>query len=250
MLGKTKGVPLFQEQAMKIAHGGGEFHARRAQRAAQGDGDLPRAAPSAARGEDGRRMVERGYDRSFAERCFDQIKGFGEYGFPESHARAFAHLVYCLGWIKCRYPAAFAAACSIRSRWDSTRRPRSCAMRASMGWRSASRCQPQRLRRDPHRLGAQAGAAARPALGDGLKEADARLVATRRGDKPYGSLPELRQRTSIAVHSIETLAAAMPSGRSASTGGRRCGRPRPCHEHGRCRCSRPKGSTGKVMKKR
>src|SRR5262249_61433575 len=55
------------------------------------------------------RMVERGYERSFAERCFNQIKGFGEYGFPESHAASFAHLVYVSAWIKCRYPAAFAA---------------------------------------------------------------------------------------------------------------------------------------------
>jgi error-prone DNA polymerase len=56
------------------------------------------------------RMVERGYDRAFAERCFEQIKGFGEYGFPESHAAAFAKLVYVSSFIKCRYPAAFACA--------------------------------------------------------------------------------------------------------------------------------------------
>ena len=46
---------------------------------------------------------------SFAERCFNQIEGFGEYGFPESHAASFAHLVYVSAWIKCHYPAAFAA---------------------------------------------------------------------------------------------------------------------------------------------
>ena len=56
------------------------------------------------------RMVARGYDRDFAQRCFNQIKGFGEYGFPESHAASFAHLVYVSSWIKCHYPAAFAAA--------------------------------------------------------------------------------------------------------------------------------------------
>ena len=54
------------------------------------------------------RMVERGYDPDFAQRCFDQIKGFGEYGFPESHAASFAHLVYVSSWIKWKYPAAFA----------------------------------------------------------------------------------------------------------------------------------------------
>jgi error-prone DNA polymerase len=56
------------------------------------------------------RMVARGYDPDFASRCFSQIKGFGEYGFPESHAASFAHLVYVSSWIKCHYPAAFACA--------------------------------------------------------------------------------------------------------------------------------------------
>ena len=56
------------------------------------------------------RMVGRGYDRDFAQRCFNQIRGFGEYGFPESHAASFAHLVYVSSWLKCHYPAAFACA--------------------------------------------------------------------------------------------------------------------------------------------
>ncbi len=55
-------------------------------------------------------MVKNGYPREFAERCFEQIRGFGEYGFPESHAASFALLVYVSAWIKCHYPAAFAAA--------------------------------------------------------------------------------------------------------------------------------------------
>jgi error-prone DNA polymerase len=53
-------------------------------------------------------MVKRGYDRDFATRCFNQIKGFGEYGFPESHAASFAKLVYISSWIKCHHPAVFA----------------------------------------------------------------------------------------------------------------------------------------------
>ena len=56
------------------------------------------------------RMVARGYDRDFAQRCFNQIRGFGEYGFPESHAASFAQLVYVSSWLNCHYPAAFAAA--------------------------------------------------------------------------------------------------------------------------------------------
>ena len=55
-------------------------------------------------------MVQRGYERDFAERCFKQIEGFGTYGFPESHAASFAHLVYVSAWIKCHHPAAFACA--------------------------------------------------------------------------------------------------------------------------------------------
>src|SRR5262249_23516533 len=55
-------------------------------------------------------MVARNYPRDFAERCFSQIEGFGEYGFPESHAASFALLVYASAWLKCRYPDVFAAA--------------------------------------------------------------------------------------------------------------------------------------------
>jgi error-prone DNA polymerase len=55
-------------------------------------------------------MVRRGYDRNFAERCYNQIKGFGSYGFPESHAQSFAKLVYVSAWLKCHYPAVFTCA--------------------------------------------------------------------------------------------------------------------------------------------
>src|SRR3546814_829767 len=55
-------------------------------------------------------MVQRGYERDFAERCFKQIEGFGSYGFPESHAQSFAKLVYVSAWIKCHHPAVFACA--------------------------------------------------------------------------------------------------------------------------------------------
>ena len=55
-------------------------------------------------------MVKRGYSRDFAERCYNQIKGFGSYGFPESHAQSFAKLVYVSAWLKCHYPAVFTCA--------------------------------------------------------------------------------------------------------------------------------------------
>ncbi len=109
ILGKTKGVPLFQEQAMRIALVAARFT----------DGEVNELRKAMAtfrrRGTIGlledkmvNQMVARGYDPDFAQRCFNQIKGFGEYGFPESHAASFAHLVYVSSWLKCHYPAAFA----------------------------------------------------------------------------------------------------------------------------------------------
>ncbi len=111
ILGRTFGVPIFQEQAMKIAMVAARFSSAEANQ-------LRRAmATFRSRGTIGRlealmvgRMIERGYDAEFAQRCFNQIKGFGDYGFPESHAVSFALLVYISAWLKCHYPAAFACA--------------------------------------------------------------------------------------------------------------------------------------------
>ena len=111
VLGKTLGVPLFQEHAMKIAMVAAEFTGdeanglRRAMATFRHMGTIHEYEEMMVG-----RMIARGYDPEFAQRCFDQIKGFGEYGFPESHAAAFAHLVYVSAWIKCLYPAVFAAA--------------------------------------------------------------------------------------------------------------------------------------------
>jgi error-prone DNA polymerase len=111
ILRKTKGVPLFQEQAMKIAMVAAEFSAeeanglRRAMATFRNVGTIPRFRDLMVE-----RMVKRGYERDFAEACFKQIEGFGSYGFPESHAASFALLVYISSWLKCHHPAAFAAA--------------------------------------------------------------------------------------------------------------------------------------------
>ena len=110
VLDKTLGVPLFQEQAMKIAMDAAKFTPKEAN-------GLRRAmATFRHMGTIGdyekifvERMIARGYDPVFAQKCFDQIKGFGEYGFPESHACSFAFLVYVSAWVKCVYPDAFAA---------------------------------------------------------------------------------------------------------------------------------------------
>ena len=111
VLGKTLGVPLFQEQAMKIAIVAAGF--------TPGEADKLRRAMATFKrvgtiGTFQKKMVEgmvaRGYERDFAERCFHQIEGFGEYGFPESHAASFALLVYASAWLKCHYPDVFCAA--------------------------------------------------------------------------------------------------------------------------------------------
>ena len=81
------------------------------------------------------RMVARGYAQDFAQRCFNQIKGFGEYGFPESHAASFAHLVYVSAWIKCHYPAAFAAALLNSQPMGFYAPAQIVRARASTGWR-------------------------------------------------------------------------------------------------------------------
>ena len=111
ILGRTLGVPIFQEQAMKIAMVAAEFSPKEAN-------ELRKAmATFRSRGTIGEledkmvgRMIGRGYDPEFANRCFNQIKGFGDYGFPESHAASFALLVYISSWIKCHYPDVFCAA--------------------------------------------------------------------------------------------------------------------------------------------
>jgi error-prone DNA polymerase len=111
VLKKTLGVPLFQEQAMKIAIVAAKFtpseadRLRRAMATFRRVGTIGTFQSKMVEG-----MVTRGYERDFAERCFSQIEGFGEYGFPESHAASFALLVYASSWLKCHYPDAFAAA--------------------------------------------------------------------------------------------------------------------------------------------
>jgi error-prone DNA polymerase len=111
VLKRTLGVPLFQEQAMQIAITAAKFTAdeadglRRAMATFRHNGTVHLFRDKFING-----MTTRGYDRDFAEHCFGQIEGFGEYGFPESHAASFALLVYASAWIKCRYPEVFCAA--------------------------------------------------------------------------------------------------------------------------------------------
>ena len=111
ILGRTLGVPIFQEQAMKIALDAAKFSGAEANRLRKAMATFrSRGMVDELQDMMVGRMIERGYDPDFAERCFNQIKGFGEYGFPESHAASFALLVYVSSWLKCHYPAAFGAA--------------------------------------------------------------------------------------------------------------------------------------------
>ncbi len=111
VLAKTLGVPLFQEQAMRVAMVAAGFTAgeadqlRKAMAAFRRTGALHQFRDKFLAG-----MAANGYPPDFAERCFQQIEGFGEYGFPESHAASFALLAYVSAWLRCHYPVAYACA--------------------------------------------------------------------------------------------------------------------------------------------
>jgi error-prone DNA polymerase len=111
VLGKTLGVPLFQEQAMRVAIECAGFTAgeadqlRRAMATFKHTGGVSKFGEKLISG-----MVDNGYDRDFAERTFKQLEGFGSYGFPESHAASFALIAYASSWMKCWHPDAFCCA--------------------------------------------------------------------------------------------------------------------------------------------
>jgi error-prone DNA polymerase len=211
ILGKTKGVPLFQEQAMRIALVAAKFSDAEVN-------ELRKAmATFRRRGTIGlleekmvSRMVARGYDKDFAQRCFNQIKGFGEYGFPESHAASFAHLVYVSSWIKCHHPAAFAAALLnsqpmgfyapaqiVRDAIEHAVEVRAADVNLS-DWDST-------LEKDN---------AGRPAMRlglrqiDGLQEEEIGKLVAARASKPFRDVHELWARARVKLFTLEKLAAA------------------------------------------
>ncbi len=205
ILGKTKGVPLFQEQAMRIAMEAAKFspselnQLRHAMATFRRNGTIHTLEEKMIT-----RMTSRGYSSDFAERCFNQIKGFSDYGFPESHAASFALLVYISCWLKHHYPAVFA-----------------CALLNSqpMGFYA-----PAQIIRDARQHGVKVydadinysdwdctieGQALRIGLRQirGLaKERAFDLVTSR--DKPFTSLHDLQQRTQLRIFDIERLALA------------------------------------------
>ncbi len=147
VLSKTMGVPLFQEQAMRIAIVAAGFtpdeadRLRRAMATFRKVGTIHTFQTKLVEG-----MVARGYDREFAERCFHQIEGFGEYGFPESHAASFALLVYVSAWLKCHYPGGVRLRAAQQPA-HGLLRPGADRARCAGPWRrgAAGRCELQRV---------------------------------------------------------------------------------------------------------
>jgi error-prone DNA polymerase len=211
VLQRTLGVPIFQEQVMQLAVVAAGFtpgeadQLRRAMAAWKRRGGLGHFEEKLIRG-----MHERGYPETFARQIFNQIKGFGEYGFPESHAASFALLVYVSCWLKRHAPAAF-----------------TCALLNSqpMGFYSSSQ-----LVQDLKRHGVEVrnvdvnasdwdsalerGPDDEPALRLGLRqvkgfseEAGRRVEAARRDEGGFASVQRLVERTGIGRHDLEALAA-------------------------------------------
>jgi error-prone DNA polymerase len=212
VLGKTLGVPLFQEQAMRVAIECAGFtpgeadQLRRAMATFKFTGGVSAFGEKLITG-----MMERGYDEEFARRTFTQLEGFGSYGFPESHAASFALIAYASSWLKCWHPDAFCAALlnaqpmgfyapaqivrdaidhgvEVRpvdinaSRWDCTLEPTDIDNRLAV------------------RLGFRQVA--------GLKNEDGAAMAAARADQPFTDVNDVWRRSGVQVSSLVRLAEA------------------------------------------
>jgi len=211
VLKRTLGVPLFQEQVMQLAIVAADY--------TPGEADQLRRAMAAWKRHGGmgahqvrlrEGMLRNGYTEAFAQRVFEQIKGFGSYGFPESHAASFALLTYASSWLKCHEPAAFA--CALVNSWP-------------MGFYS-----PDQVFQDARRHGVQvhpvdvrysewdctleAGSVAQPAIRMGLRmirglQASVALrMSQARACAPFSSLQDLATRAGLCQRSCEQLADA------------------------------------------
>lgn len=217
VLGRTLGVPLFQEQAMALAIVAAGF--------TPGEAEKLRRTISAwkSRGKDAipryhRRFMEgmigNGYDLAFAEQCFERLKGFSEYGFPESHSASFALLVYASAWIKCYHPAAFAAALInsqpmgfyapaqiIRDARDHGVEILPMDVNKSDWDCTLEEKHEDAVGRHSLRLGMR--------LVKGLREADARAIAQAvRKQGPFASVVDLWRVTEVSATTLHALAAA------------------------------------------
>ncbi|WP_333998097.1 error-prone DNA polymerase [Burkholderia cepacia] len=216
VLVRTLGVPIFQEQVMQIAIVAAGFtpgeadELRRAMAAWKRKGNLEKYHDKIVHG-----MLERGYAREFAEQIFEQIKGFGEYGFPESHAASFAKLAYASGWLKCHEPAIFLAAL-LNSQPMGFYPPSQLVQDAKRhgvqvlpidvtqsGWEASLEALPGQP--PPHgqpavRLGLS--------LVSGLGEAAVRRIEAARAAGPFDNVDTLARRAQLERRDLEALAAA------------------------------------------
>ncbi len=212
VLRKTLGVPLFQEQAMKIAMVAAEFSGeeanglRRAMATFRHNGTIGNYETLMVG-----RMIARGYDPDFARNCFNQIKGFGEYGFPESHACSFAHLVYVSAWVKWLYPDVFAA-CLLNSQPMGFYAPAQIVRDArehgvevrhpdvnASDWDATLEPRPRRRRR-ALRLGLRAI--------DGFRKDWGERIMEVRAERPFADLEDLRVRAKLPPAALDRLAEA------------------------------------------
>jgi error-prone DNA polymerase len=211
VLGKTLGVPLFQEQAMRVAIECAGFTAgeadqlRRAMATFKFTGGVSHFRDKLVGG-----MVERGYTEEFATRTFTQLEGFGSYGFPESHAASFALIAYASSWLKCWHPDVFCAALLnaqpmgfyapaqiVRDARDHGVEVRPVCVNAS---RWDCTLEPLGHDRFAVRLGMR--------MVRGLANADAAKILAGRADRPFASVDELWRRSEAPVASLVELAKA------------------------------------------
>jgi len=212
VLGKTLGVPLFQEQAMRVAIECAGF--------TPGEADMLRKSMATFKHTGGvsafkarliEGMVDRGYDRPFAEKTFSQLEGFGSYGFPESHAASFALIAYASAWLKCWHPDVFCCAllnsqpmgfyapaqivrdaiahgievrapCANASRWDCALEPTGDESRFAV------------------RLGLR--------MVRGLANTHAASIVAARADQPFASVDDLWRRAGVPQAALVQLAEA------------------------------------------
>jgi len=225
VLERTLGVPLFQEQAMQIAIVAAGFtpseadSLRRAMATFKRVGSIGKLKEKFIEG-----MVTKNYDRAFAEASFAQIEGFGEYGFPESHAASFAILVYASSWLKCYYPDVFAAALLnaqpmgfyapaqiVRDAADHGVEIRSIDINLS-AWDNTLEPGPEaakRLHRRHEEMSGDVRSTHAMRLGfrqaQGLKEEELRQLIARRG-AGYDSIRDVWLRSGLPASTIERLA--------------------------------------------
>ncbi|MFM0326369.1 error-prone DNA polymerase [Caballeronia glebae] len=211
-LGRTLGVPIFQEQVMQVAILAAGFtpgeadQLRRAMAAWKRKGGLQQYYDRIVNG-----MQERGYEKAFAEAIFEQIKGFGEYGFPESHAASFALLVYASSWLKCHEPAAFLAA-MLNSQPMGFYSPSQLVQDAKRhgvevvpidvaisGWDSVLERRIDRAK-PVVRLGLS--------LLRGMRDGAAERIENARAVKPFTSVSDLARRAQLDRHDLQVLAGA------------------------------------------